>query len=38
VTAGIELRVGTYVNDTQPESTAAELRQADLQPALGSGI
>jgi UDPglucose--hexose-1-phosphate uridylyltransferase len=28
--AGVEIGVGTYVNDTKPESTAAELRQADL--------
>ena len=28
--AGVEIGVGTYVNDTKPETTAAELRQADL--------
>jgi UDPglucose--hexose-1-phosphate uridylyltransferase len=28
--AGVEIGVGTYVNDTKPEATAAELRQADL--------
>ena len=27
--AGIELGAGTYVNDTNPEATAAELRQAE---------
>jgi len=26
--AGVEIGVGTYVNDTRPEDTAAELRQA----------
>jgi UDPglucose--hexose-1-phosphate uridylyltransferase len=31
--AGIEIGVGTYVNDTEPESTAAELRRADLAAA-----
>jgi hypothetical protein len=27
--------VGTYVNDTKPERTAAELRQADRAATLG---
>jgi len=31
--AGIEIGVGIYVNDTKPETTAAELRQADLRAA-----
>jgi len=27
--AGVELGAGTFVNDTEPETTAAELRRAD---------
>jgi UDPglucose--hexose-1-phosphate uridylyltransferase len=34
--AGIEIGVGTYVNDTKPETTAAELREAD-RAALPAG-
>jgi UDPglucose--hexose-1-phosphate uridylyltransferase len=29
--AGVELGAGTWVNDTYPEETAAELREADAR-------
>jgi UDPglucose--hexose-1-phosphate uridylyltransferase len=32
--AGVEIGVGTYVNDTKPETTASELRKADLEATL----
>ena len=32
--AGVELGAGTFVNDTKPEDTAAQLRQAAATHAL----